>query len=136
MNEQQVGVDPAPISPEFLQRAGFTRRVLLVGAVLIPLNVYWVVYMERIRYLAGPTAFSLLFNAVFTLLLLQVLNLALRRLRPAIAFSQGELLLIYSMVCVGTAIVGNDFVQSLIPLYQRAAPPAVADQRAPGLPPD
>ncbi len=117
MNEQQVGVDPAPVSPEFPQRAGFTRRALLVGAVLIPLNVYWVVQMERIRYLAGPTAFSLLFNAVFTLLLLQVLNLALRRLRPAIAFSQGELLLIYSMVCVGTAIVGNDFVQSLIPLF-------------------
>ncbi len=117
MGEQQVGVDSAPVSPEFPQRAGFTRRALLVGAVLVPLNVYWVVQMERILYLGWPTGISLFFNAVFTLLLLQVLNLALRRLRPAIAFSQGELLLIYSMVCVGSAIAGISFMQNLMPLF-------------------
>lgn len=107
----------APVSPQFHQRSGFTRRAVLVGVILIPLNVYWVVQMERARQTAWPTAFSLFFNAIFTLLLLQILNLALRRLKPAMAFAQAELLLIYSMVCVGSAIAGIDFVQSLMPLF-------------------
>ncbi len=83
----------------------------------MPANVYWVVQMERARLTAWPTAYSLFFNAVFTLLVLQLLNLGLRRLKPSIAFSQGELLLIYTMVCIGSAIAGIDFVQSLMPIF-------------------
>ncbi len=105
------------IDPKPCQHFGFTWRAILVGAILIPPNVYWIAQMERNRQTAFPTGYSLFFNAIFTLLLLQVLNLALRHLRPKIAFSQAELLLVYSMVCIGSAIAGIDFVQSLMPLF-------------------
>ncbi len=96
------------------QCPSFTWRALGVALILIPLNVYWVVQMEYFRYSAHPTTISLLFNAVFTLLILCALNALLRRLMPRLAFRQSELLLIYSMVCVGTTMVAHDFTQVLI----------------------
>ncbi len=117
MSKRPAQVASTSQLPQSGQRSGFTGRALIVGVMLIPLNVYWIVQMERARQTAWPTAYGLFFNAVFVLLLLQILNWGLRRLRPAIAFSQAELLLIYSMVCIGSAVAGIDFVQSLMPLF-------------------
>ena len=66
---------------------------------------------------AFPTVFSLFFNAVFILLFLYLLNLAVRRFVPRLAFHQSELLLVYSMICISTAVSSIDFVQTLMPLF-------------------
>jgi len=96
-------------------RSGITWRSLLVAAVLIPLNAYWLVQMEIVRYSAHPTTVSLLFNAIFLLLVLTGLNFLAARLLPGRELAQAELLAIYAMVCVASAIAGHDFVQVLAP---------------------
>jgi len=71
--------------------------------------------MELIRYEGHPTTISLFFNVIFELLVLMLLNLILRALNPALAFSQSELLLIYSMLCIASALAGHDMLQVLLP---------------------
>jgi len=83
--------------------------------VLIPLNAFWIVQMERVRYSAHPTTVSLFFNCVFILCVLSALNGLVRRRWPSRAFNQGELLLIYSGMTVATCVGGHDFIQVLVP---------------------
>jgi len=98
-------------------RAGVTRRALLIGLALIPLNAYWIAQMERNRQTAFPTVFSLFFNAIFILLVLHAANRILRRVSVGLALRQAELLIVYSMVCVSTGVSGIDFIQTLMPLF-------------------
>ncbi len=93
-----------------------TFRAVLLGLLLIPLNAYWVVQMERVRYSAHPTTVSLFFNCIFILVVLTGLNgLVTRWGRRGWAFRQGELLLIYSMLCIGSCLAGHDMGQVLVP---------------------
>ena len=107
-------------------RSAITWRSLLVAAVLIPGNAYWLVQMEIVRYSAHPTTVSLLFNAIFLLLVLTAANLGLGKLLPGRELCQAELLAVYSMVCVASAVAGHDFIQVLAPAlawpYYHATP--------------
>ncbi|UCH33680.1 MAG: hypothetical protein JSV65_14065 [Armatimonadota bacterium] len=94
---------------------GVTWRSLLVAAVLMPVNAYWLVQMEIVRYSAHPTTISLLFNVVFIILVLTLANAGLRRLWPRAALTQGELLVIYAMLAISSVIAGHDGVQVLAP---------------------
>ncbi|MBI2299594.1 MAG: hypothetical protein HYU66_11750, partial [Armatimonadetes bacterium] len=95
-------------------------RALLLGLVLAPANAYWVIQMERVR--AGPyvSSISLFANCVFVLAVLAALNLCVRRYRPRWAMTPGELLLVYSMCCLGTAVAGMDFLQVLVMILGHA----------------
>lgn len=104
-----------PARPLGKALSAITWRSVLVSALLIPLNAYWVVQMEIIRYSAHPTTVSLLFNAIFILLVLTGLNALLGRLWPGRELRQAELLGIYAMVCVASAVAGHDFIQVLTP---------------------
>lgn len=97
-----------------VQRAPVTARALVLGALLIPPNVLWLTSMELIWNSGQPTMMSLFFSAVFTLLVLAVLNLALRRWIPRWALSPGELATVYAMVTMGSAVAGHDFLQVLV----------------------
>ena len=101
--------------PAALLRSGFTVRAFVLGLVLVPANAYWIIQMELFRYSAHPTTISLLFNAIFSLLVMHTINLGVRRLWPRAALGQAELLLAYSMVCVGSAVCSHDFLQVLMP---------------------
>ncbi|MCC7492185.1 MAG: hypothetical protein IT204_07575 [Fimbriimonadaceae bacterium] len=95
-------------------------RALLLGLLLTPANAWWVVHMERVR--AGPyvTSISLFANAVFLLTLLSAGNRVVRRWRPAAALQPGELLLVYSMVCLASGVAGMDFMQVLVMILGHA----------------
>jgi len=93
-----------------------TWRVYVLGLLLIPINCYWIIQMEVVRYSGHPTTISLLFNAVFSLFLLTLLNLLLRKLLPKIALSQSELSVVYIMLCLASTIAGHGFMQVLIPI--------------------
>jgi len=56
---------------------------------------------------------SLFFNAIFTLTVVALVNLALRRRLPRWALSSGEPVVIYVMVSMGSAVAGHDFLQVL-----------------------
>jgi len=92
-----------------------TPRALLLGMALMPINAYWVIMMENIRYSAHPTTISLFFNCIFILVVLTGINGLITRVRPRWAFAQGELLLVYAMLCIGSCMAGHDFIQMLVP---------------------
>ena len=63
-----------------------------------------------------PTTVSLFYNVIFIIFLLTGLNIVLKKFFPQAALNHAELLLIYSMLCISSAIGGLDMLQILIPL--------------------
>jgi hypothetical protein len=91
-----------------------TMRALVIGLILIPPNCYWVVQSEAVWGTTYLTIVSLFFNTTFTLLVLVGLNALHKRLAPKAALSQGELLTIYVMLCLGSSVAGNNFLENLV----------------------
>lgn len=89
-------------------------RAFAVSALLIPLNAYWVGWMEAVKWTGHPTTYSLYFNTVLLLLALYWLNrLCLMAFKRA-PFTRAELLVIYFSLGVGSALVGHDQSQVLL----------------------
>ena len=45
-------------------------RSIAIGIILIPINCYWITYIELVQYSAQPTIVSLIFTVVFNVLVL------------------------------------------------------------------
>lgn len=84
-------------------------RAILVGLLLIPFNAYWASQQ------GVDIMLSLMVPPVASLLLLCLWNFAVRRLRPRWAFSEAELVVVYGMVAVATAIAA-EWVGNINPL--------------------
>ncbi|MEN3001624.1 MAG: DUF6785 family protein [Armatimonadota bacterium] len=95
---------------------GATARAILLALCLMPLNALWVVSLEVVRYSGQPTTISIFYHVVFWLAALVLLNRALARLRPRWALAPGELLTIYTMLCLASALAGHDWLEVLIPI--------------------
>ena len=93
-----------------------TLRAVLLALVLMPFNAYWVVMMEVTRYQGHPTTISVFFNVVFLFSTLILINGLVRRFLPKLAFAPGELLTVYIMLALGTAITGHDMIEVLTPI--------------------
>lgn len=93
-----------------------TRRAVVIALLMMPLNAYWVILMEVTRYSGHPTTISLFFNVVFALTLLLGLNALLQHIRPRWALSPGEMLTVYIMLGVASAITGHDMIEVLLPI--------------------
>src|SRR5436190_154690 len=63
-----------------------------------------------------PTTVSLFFNCIFILLVLTLLNWGLGQIRPRWALSRADLLVVYSMLAIGSCIAGHDMLQILVPM--------------------
>lgn len=87
---------------------------VLLGLVLIVPNNYWVVYMEKVRTGPYPTTISIFANCVFVLAVLLVANAPLRLWLPRLALHRAELLTVYSMLCIGSALAGLDMIPVLV----------------------
>ncbi len=87
---------------------------LLVGLPLTIANVWWVILAEKVGH--GPyfTTISLFANAFFTLIAVLLVNALVARVVPRAALSQAELLTVYSMVALGSALAGHDMIPCLI----------------------
>ena len=46
-------------------------RSIAIGLILIPVNCYWITYIELVQYSAQPTIVSLIFTVVFNVLVLK-----------------------------------------------------------------
>ena len=89
-------------------------RSIAIGIILIPLNCYWITYIELVQYSAQPTIVSLIFTVVFNILVLIGFNQILKRFLPRFALSQGELLVIYVMLSVASATAGHSMMEILV----------------------
>jgi len=85
-----------------------SHRAIAIGLLLVPLNAYWVALAEFVRNTHYPTSVSLFYNVVFCLTLVCLLNAPLRRWAPRIALQPGELVTIYVLAAVGTAVAALD----------------------------
>src|SRR5438874_2420185 len=81
-----------------------TFRSCMVALILLPINAYWVVQMEVVRYSAHPTTISLFFNLIFILLVMVLANRAIRRFWPNAALNRAELMFVYSVLAVGSCL--------------------------------
>ena len=93
-------------------------RAILIGLVLIPINIYFLLYMEMARKGGGPypSTISIFANCILFLVALTALNSALARLTPRWALGQAELLIIYVMLMISTSIVSFDYLDVLVPM--------------------
>jgi len=92
---------------------GVTLRSVLIGLLLIPPNCYWVVQSEAVWGTTYLTIVSLFFNVTFSLFILVCFNNLFRRIFR-FGLSQKELLTIYIMLCLGSSVAGNNFLENLI----------------------
>jgi len=98
-------------------------RAVAIGTALVPVNVWFLFYMEC-AHNAGPgtgagpypSTVSLFANAVCFLLVLTGLNALYRRIYSRPALDRGELLVIYVMLTISTSIVSIDFLDILVPM--------------------
>ena len=87
---------------------------IAIGLLLIPINCYWITYIELVQYSAQPTIVSLIFTVVFNVLVLIGFNQIFKRFLPRLALSQGELLVIYVMLSVASATAGHSMMEILV----------------------
>ena len=93
-----------------------TFRAVMLGLALIPLCCMWVVQSEIVWYSGQPTTTSLFYHVVFILMLLTGVNLLVRWRLPHWALDSGELLTIYLMLCLASAVGGHDLIEILVPM--------------------
>ena len=120
------GHPPAQAAEGASVARGPTARAVVLGLALIPLNIWWLVQIECVRWSDYPTVIALFFNAIGLLLVLQAFSGLARRFWPRLALSRGELLTVYAMVVAATCIAGHDQLQILLGtlpyIFQGATP--------------
>jgi hypothetical protein len=117
MQESLPPPSPAPTAAPADSAAarGVTLRAVLIACLILPFNAYWVIQMEVVRYQGHPTTVSLFYNSVFILLVLLLASELTRRVAPRWALHRNELLVIYLMVTIASALAGHDLVQVVAP---------------------
>lgn len=89
-------------------------RVLLLGLILIPINVFWTLVIEVRWYTLDGTSLPLFITPIFFLFVLVLLNFAWRKFAPRTkALRQEELLLLYVMLVVSCTFCGHDTMQNM-----------------------
>ncbi len=117
---------PADPSEEPLR---IRRRAFILGLLAVPVFVVWTLVTEEIYVGHLPTVVSIFFHCVAGLVLLIWVNGFLQRRAPRWALNRPELLLVYSMTSVASAVAGFDwqmlYVRSWIyPFYRALNDPA------------
>ena len=99
---------------------GVTVRAIVLGLLLIPVNTYFIMANHLKFWSTLPTTMSLIYNVVITLMVLIPFNLLLNRFLPRFALRQGELLTVFVMLSLSSAIAGHDMMQTVIPTISDA----------------
>ena len=112
--------DSPPSNMEKPLVEGVTVKSLLIASLLIPINCYWVIEMEVIRYSGHPVTISLFFNVVFLLFVIISVNQCFKQFAPRAVLNQGELIVIYLMLSIASGITGHDMLEILVPMLGHA----------------
>lgn len=102
------------------QHRSVTLRSVLLGLLLIPFNDYWIVQLEVVRY-SFPTYAVPFYNVIFTLLLLTLGNLGVKRVAPRKALTGAELITVYVLLSVSSALCSTNMMQVLVSSMGHAA---------------
>jgi hypothetical protein len=114
---QRAALAPLVAAPT----ATISWRAVALGLLLLSPNAYWVTMMELVRYAGHPSNIAPFANVVFLVLAFLCLNPFLRTLHRQThlpwlqPFTPTELLVVYLILSIGTAWVGHDSLQVLMP---------------------
>ena len=101
------------------QLSPLSLKAVCIGLLLIPANAMW--QMMGLRWdIAHMSMISLLYNTVTLLFVLTIINRFAKKVSPQLSLSTAELLTIYVMLCLSTAIGGHMCVQILLPIISYA----------------
>ncbi|MBI1925363.1 hypothetical protein HYR99_14065, partial [Candidatus Poribacteria bacterium] len=95
-------------------------KLLFIGLVVLPINSFWVIDTGIAGHGVNFTRVSLFMNAIFVIFVLSLINPLLKKYTPRFALDTGDIVLIYAMLCVSSAIAGHDMIQRLFPLIGHA----------------
>ncbi|MDE0484079.1 MAG: hypothetical protein OXI67_15990 [Candidatus Poribacteria bacterium] len=95
------------------QQRFLTWRVLLIFAITAPINCYFLIQMELVRY-TFPTWVVPFSNVIFILTAILLINIVIRLLKVNFAFGQGELLFLYVTLSFATTLAGCDILQAVL----------------------
>lgn len=116
------------LSVEGIARPRGPYRAISIGALLVPINVLLLLYMEigtrnTLGWGAGPypSTISLFGNTILFLVALTAVNALILRCAPRLALHRSELLITYVMLVISTAIVSIDFLDVLVPMMTHTA---------------
>src|SRR5579871_211428 len=110
-----VAVEAAERRPVLVTQTAPRKSVVwLLGSLLIVINAFFGTYAYVVVQALLWTQTSLLRGPLVMLCALVACNLLLIRMARRYALSQGELLLLYGMLCISTCAGGIGFVQFLI----------------------
>jgi len=90
-----------------------TLRSVVIGLALVPLNAWWLAHIEYVRYSDNATTSALFFNCIAALLILIGINRLLSRIAPRWRLSRAEILTIYIILVLSSALAGHDQLQIL-----------------------
>jgi hypothetical protein len=103
-----------PVSDKIYRRSATSLRAISLGAFLSMLHVLIIVALEEYWGPSQPSRMTLVSCMLFLFFWVVVANLWYRRRRPTAALTQGELLVIFSMISVGSTLAGSDVVPALV----------------------
>jgi len=92
---------------------GLTLKSFLIALLLIPINVYWIIQLEVVRY-THPTLIHPLSNVIFIIFWLLLIGYILNKVSPKLGIQPPELLTIYVMLCVVSSLCSHDMMEILI----------------------
>lgn len=89
-------------------------RALLLSVVLAIPTVYWIIYVEVIKYAGYPTTTSLFYNVVAALFMVRVVVEVLRWVGLRGLISEGDIRVLYVVLALVSAGASLDFTQNLM----------------------
>ncbi len=99
---------------EEVPQSAVRLRTFIIAALLVIVNVHWVVQADGVRHDGVITKLSLTYNAVFTLMLLAGANVLVRRMSRRLALTHAELLVTYTAIFMASSLAGLDILQPLM----------------------
>ena len=101
------------------QPPGISLRIILIGMILIPINCYWLVLSRQpYQYQSIPTIISPFFNVVFIVFVLALFNRPMTKYAPRLSLTHGELITVYIMLSLTSAIQSFQMMQTLVPVME------------------
>ena len=95
---------------------GVSLRSIILGVILIPITCMWVCLAEIMWYSGQPTTISVFCHVIFIIILLILINLLFKVVRPKWAPTPPEFMVIYTMLCLASCVCGHDMGEILVPI--------------------
>jgi len=93
----------------------------MIAFLVAPLNAYFMAYLLGPRGVEDPTVVALFWNVVFLLFVFRLINAALLKWAPKLAFSPAELIAFFILLSVATTAGGLDTMKTTFATMQGPA---------------